>query len=134
VKSNKVSKMKTGALNGPNGLVYAGEENKIYCVEYGSKKNPKGRVIAIDGNTGAIKQLGEHVGGLDGVALTSDGALMFSDWGTAHLEKMDMKTGTVTEIASDSIQGPADFYYDAASHKTYLPCMLSNTLSVTEGN
>ena len=134
LKDQSVEKMKTGELNGPNGMVYASEENKIYCVEYGSEKKPKGRVLAIDGKSGAVKQIGTHTGGLDGVALTADGSLMFSDWGTAHLEKLNMQTGVVTEVASDSIQGPADFYYDLASKKTYLPRMMGNKLSILEGN
>jgi sugar lactone lactonase YvrE len=115
-------------------MVYASEENKIYCVEYGSEKKPKGRVLAIDGKSGAVKQLGTHTGGLDGVALTADGSLMFSDWGTAHLEKLNLQTGAITEVASDSIQGPADFYYDSATKKTYLPRMMENKLSILEGN
>lgn len=128
-----VTKMKTGALNGPNGLLYSSEDGKVYCVEYGAEKKP-GRVVAIDAGTGAVKVLGEYKGGLDGLGRTSDGALMFSDWATAHLQKMDVATGKVTEVASDSLQGPADFYYDAASHKTYLPCMLANKLAIIEGN
>ncbi len=134
LKTQSFEKMKTGELNGPNGMVYASEENKIYCVEYGSEKKPKGRVIAIDGKSGAVKQLGTHTGGLDGVALTADGSLLFSDWGTAHLEKLNLQTGAVTEVASDSIKGPADFYYDLASKKTYLPKMMENKLSIVEGN
>ncbi len=134
LKDQTFEKMKTGELNGPNGMVYASEENKIYCVEYGSEKKPKGRVLAIDGKSGAVKQLGTHTGGLDGVALTADGSLMFSDWGTAHLEKLNLQTGAITEVVSDSIQGPADFYYDTATKKTFLPRMMENKLSILEGN
>lgn len=133
LKDQNFDKMKTGELNGPNGLVSSSEDGKIYCVEYGSEKKP-GRVLAIDSRSGAIKQLGKHLGGLDGVAITADGALMFSDWNTAHLHKMEIGSGKVTEIASDSIQGPADFYYDVATKKTYLPKMLENAVSILEGN
>lgn len=134
LKDQNFDKMKTGELKGPNGLIYASEENKIYCVEYGVDEKPNGRILAIDGKSGAVRQLGKYTGGLDGVALTADGSLMFSDWDKAHLEKLNMQTGVVTEVASDSIQGPADFYYDVATHKTYLPRMMENQLTILEGN
>jgi sugar lactone lactonase YvrE len=133
LKTKEAKKLKTGPLNGPNGLFYAGAENKIYCVEYGSGEKLKGRVLVIDGNTGATRQLGKHVGGLDGVAMTAQGALLFSDWGTAHLEKMDIGTGAVTEIVSDSIRGPADFRYDALTGRAFVPAMMEGKLLVLEG-
>lgn len=133
LKDQTFDRMKTGELNGPNGLLHNSEDGKVYCVEYGSDKKPKGRVLAIDARSGAIRVLGTYTGGLDGLALTGDGSLLFSDWGSAHLEKMNISNGTVTEVAGDSIQGPADFYYDLATKRTYLPHMMENKLSIIEG-
>jgi DNA-binding beta-propeller fold protein YncE len=127
------SKMKTGELNSPNGLVYNSEDNKVYCVEFGEGNKNNGRVLAIDGNTGAIKQLSKYTGGLDGVALGADGSVIFSDWAKAHVEKLDIPKGIVTEVNSDSIQGPADFYYNSATQKLYLPRMMENKFTVLEG-
>ncbi|HEX2900333.1 MAG TPA: hypothetical protein VHS96_11500, partial [Bacteroidia bacterium] len=133
LKDQNFEKLKTGELRGPNGLTYVSEGNKIYCVEYGEDGKNNGRILAIDGNTGATKQVGKHMGGLDGVAFASDGTLLFSDWSTAHVERMDIHTGTVTEVASDSIQGPADFYYDIPTKRLYLPRMMENQLLIIEG-
>lgn len=133
LKDQNFEKIKTGELNGPNGLVYDSESNKIYCVEYGSDAKPKGRVLAIDANTGATKQVGKHTGGLDGVAFAADGSLLFSDWNTAHVERMEISGGTVTEVASDSIKGPADFYYHIPTKQLYLPRMMENQLLILEG-
>lgn len=130
IRNQSFMKMKTGELNGPNGLVYSSEDNKIYCVEYGSKANPAGRILAIDGNTGAIRQIGTHTGGLDGVALNADGSLLFTDWNIAHLAKMGMTRGNEVVQINDSIQGPADFYYDIPTGRKYVPAMLEDTLHI----
>lgn len=129
--TQKVSKLKTGTLNGPNGLVYESEGNKIYCAEFGGEND--GRVVAIDANTGAVKQIGKHRGGLDGLAFAADGSLLVSDWATSHVERLAMPAGTVTEVASDSIQGPADFYYHIPTKQLYLPRMMESQLVILEG-
>lgn len=133
LKDQNFEKIKTGEINGPNGLAYDSESNKIYCVEYGSDAKPKGRVLAIDANTGATRQVGNHTGGLDGVGFAADGSLLFSDWNAAHVERMAIPGGTVTEVASDSIKGPADFYYHIPTKQLFLPCMMENQLLILEG-
>lgn len=130
VNTMAFEKMKTGKLNGPNGLVYSSEDGKIYCVEYGSKANAAGRILAIDANSGAIKQIGEHTGGLDGLAMNSDGGLLFTDWNIAHLAKVGMDNGSKVTELSDSIQGPADFYFDVKTKRKYVPAMLEDTLHI----
>ncbi len=123
-------KMKTGKLNGPNGLVYSSEDGKIYCAEYGSKANAAGRILTIDINSGAIKQIGEHTGGLDGLALNADGGLLFTDWNIAHLAKADKDNGGAVTELSDSIQGPADFYFEVKTKRKFVPAMLEDTLYI----
>lgn len=133
LKDENYVKLKTGELHGPNGLTYTSEGNKIYCVEWGEGEKVRGRILSIDGNTGTVRPVSKYRGGLDGVAFTADGSLLFSDWDKGHLQRMNLQTGVVTEVASDSIQGPADFYYHIPSKRAYVPCMVENKLRILEG-
>jgi glucose/arabinose dehydrogenase len=130
LKDQNYVKMKTNELHGPNGITYVSEGNKIYCVEYGEGEKVKGRVVTIDANTGAVRQVGKHKGGLDGVAFSADGSLLFSDWDKGHLQKMNIQTGAVTEVPSDSIKGPADFYYHIPTKQAFVPRMMENQVLI----
>ena len=123
----------TGELRGPNGIVYASEENKIYCAEYGTEDQPNGRLVAIDAENGTVNPLIEHEGYLDGLAMTAAGELLFSDWVDGKLHKMKMTDNSLSIVPFDSVGGPADFHYISGENKVWLPCMQESKLKLVEG-
>lgn len=123
--------LKIKGLNGPNGLLYNSEEDKLYCVEYGSEK-AKGRIVRIDPNTGKLEVLHKHEGGLDGLVRLRNGDLAFTDWDTKSVHRLDLRSGELTTLSTDSIMGPADIAYSPAEARLWIPRMMENKLTVLE--
>lgn len=124
-------KLPATGLNGPNGLLYNSEEGKIYCAEYGGDAGD-GRLLRIDALSGKVEVLHQHQGGLDGLVRFRNGNLAFTDWNTKGLHQLDLRTGRLTRMALDSIQGPADIAYSASEDRLWLPCMMENRLLVID--
>lgn len=132
LQNQQIVPFRTGELRGPNGIVFASEENKLYCAEYGSEDKPNGRIIAIDGDRGTVKALAEHEGYLDGLALTRNGEILFSDWVDGKLHKLNMVDGNLSKVKLDSVGGPADFHYLNGENAVWLPCMQESRLTKIE--
>lgn len=132
LESENFRQIETGELNGPNGMIYMSEENKIYCAEWGNDV-PNGRIIAIDPPTGKIRVLSEHRGNLDGIAFLRSGKLLVSDWNTGGFVMMDPYRGGLSPVMQGKMQGPADFHYDIAADQLFVPEMKGNTLSILHG-
>jgi outer membrane protein assembly factor BamB len=124
-------KLPIKGLNGPNGLHYESEEGKIYCAEYGGEE-ADGRLLAIDARGGQTQVLHSHRGSLDGLVRLRNGNLVFSDWNSKSLHQLDLRSNTLTRIALDSIQGPADLGYSTGEDRLWIPCMMENRLQVIE--
>jgi hypothetical protein len=140
LKENNFALLETEPLLGPNGLFYQSEENKLYCAEWGTG-DPNGRLIAIDPPTGKIKVLHQHTGNLDGIAFLRSGNLVFSDWASNSILELDMIGGELTTFyinpdmaGTDSINGPADIWFDTASDQLYVPFMIDSKVSIFPGS
>ena len=131
IKRQTFKKLPASGLNGPNGLLYNSEEGKIYCAEYGGNAGD-GRLLRIDALSGKVEVLHQHQGGLDGLVRFRNGNLAFTDWNTKGLHQLDLRTGRLTRMALDSIQGPADIAYSASEDRLWLPCMMENRLLVID--
>lgn len=131
IKRQTFKKVPATGLNGPNGLLYNSEEGKIYCAEYGGDTGD-GRLLRIDALSGKTEVLHTHRGGLDGLVRFRNGNLAFTDWNTKSLHQLDLRSGTLTRVALDSIQGPADIAYSAGEDRLWLPCMMENRLLVID--
>lgn len=124
--------LKPKGLNGPNGLLYQSEGGKILCAEYGSDEAP-GRLVQIDARNLKVTPLHPHTGGLDGLAMLRSGELVFTDWGTKSIHKLDLRSNTLSRIATDSIMGPADIGYNTATNRLCVPHMMENKISILDG-
>lgn len=138
LKTDEIEPLETEALLGPNGLFYQSEENKLYCAEWGTG-DPNGRLIAIDPPTGKIRVLHEHTGNLDGIAFLRSGNLVFSDWTSNSILELDMIGGELTTFYTgssdtDSLNGPADFWYDSATDQLYVPSMIDSKVLILPGS
>lgn len=138
LKENNIALLETEALLGPNGLFFQSEENKLYCAEWGTG-DPNGRLIAIDPPTGKIRVLHEHTGNLDGIAFLRSGNLAFSDWASNSILELDMIGGELSTFYegsadADSLNGPADFWYDTATDQLYVPSMVDSKVLILPGS
>jgi hypothetical protein len=121
-------------LPGANGLYRAGSKN--YAVSFGAGMNLQGGFGSISGHQkGRYHSLsGTTMGGFDGifehnhrlymtdwVAFGKDGAIRVYDLKKKQLSVL--KTGFV-------LKGPADFLYDGASNRVWLPTMMSGQVYV----
>lgn len=131
IKRQTFKKLPATGLNGPNGLLYNSEEGKIYCAEYGGDAGD-GRLLRIDALSGKTEVLHAHRGGLDGLVRLRNGNLAFTDWHTKGLHQLDLRSGTLSRVGLDSIQGPADIAYSAGEDRLWLPCMMENRLLVID--
>jgi DNA-binding beta-propeller fold protein YncE len=125
-------RLETEDLHGPNGLYYQSEERKLYCVEWGTGE-PNGRIIAIDPPTGKIRVLNDHTGNLDGLSFLRSGDMVLSDWTSNSLLTLNMVDGEISRLPTDSMLGPADFYYDMAGDQLYIPHMMESKVSIVPG-
>ncbi len=113
-------------LRGPNGLAYSRQGNILMLNEYGGANGEKGRVLEISLDKGnAVRVITGAEGGLDGMAITSDGSFLVSDWGDVPRGRVfSVGYSGFREVTSTPVSGPADFAHDAASKTIYLPAML----------
>jgi hypothetical protein len=124
-------------LPGVNGLYYDAEFRRLFAVSFGYGDGFNGglSVISLAHGKGVLQDLTGPVGALDGVALLPDGRVVFSDWvaydKTGVIRTYDLDTKTLSELKlSDEVRGPADFYYDGASNRLWLPSMIEGKVMV----
>lgn len=117
-------------VNSPNGLAYDEESNVLYCAEYPS--TPTGRLLRINLETGKAQAVREVQGQLDGIALTGDGRLVFSNWSDYSIHLFDLEVVRIDKIPFQDMGGPADLYYDESSNVIWVPRMIENQLAKIE--
>ena len=124
-------------LPGVNGLYYDAEFRRLFAVSMGGGEGVKGAlsVVSLAHGGGVLQDLTGPVGVLDGVVLLPDGRVLFSDWvaydKTGVMRSFNLNTKELSEIRlSEEVRGPADFFYDVASKRLWLPRMMEGKVMV----
>ena len=124
-------------LPGANGLHYDAANRRLFVVSFGSGSSFNGAlsVISLAHGGGDLQKLTGPLGALDGVVLTEDGRVLFTDWvgydKTGVLRSFSLDTKELSEVKlSEAPRGPADFFYDADSRKLWLPRMMEGTVLI----
>ncbi len=110
--------IKSPLFQGPNGIAFT-PNGKMIVVSWGG-----GKVLQVDGS---IKTLASGFENLDGVVVTEDGTVIFSDFSAGRIYAL--KNGKVSLIAKNLIS-PADIGYYGG--KLYVPEFMMNDVKVLE--
>jgi len=110
--------VKSPKLQGPNGIAFT-PNGKMIVVSWGG-----GKVLEVDGG---IKTLASGFENLDGVVVTGDGTVIFSDFSAGKIYAL--KNGKVSLVAKNLIS-PADIGY--YSGKLFVPEFMMNDVKVLE--
>ena len=128
-------------LPGVNGLYYDAENRRLFAVSFGHGDGFNGSlsVISLAHGGGVLQDLTGPVGALDGVMLLDDGRVLFSDWvaydKTGVMRLYDLNTKVLSEVKlSEEVRGPADFFYDRAAKRLWLPRMMEGKVMVERLN
>ncbi|MDP5170274.1 MAG: hypothetical protein NWR72_08505 [Bacteroidia bacterium] len=117
---------------GPNGLWYDADANHLYVVTFLDGANGKAGRLDLNTTPATYELLDGYLGSLDGLVKIGD-YLVTSDWATQSLVILDIANGG-TKVGehpmSLRIQGPADFYYDAATQEFWVPGMQMNKIFI----
>lgn len=124
-------------IAGPNGLWYDGEDQVLYVASYeaNDEGQPQGvlgqvNLKKMEGDAYPYEQLNPFQGMLDGLAVYGDKAFV-SDWNRQSILVMDLSSGQVGGFKlPESVQGPADFYFDSEKGEIWLPGMQENSLTI----
>lgn len=131
VLDKQIKRLKIKGLNGPNGLLYMSEGNKLICAEYGSEYG-KGKLVRIDMGNNQRSLVGELQGSLDGVVELRSGDLLVTDWDVKGIHRVNMRDYSTTRFPTDSLLGPADLAYNPATQQLAIPRMMENKLTILD--
>ncbi len=109
--------LKSSAFEGPNGIAF--RKGKLIVVSWGG-----GKVLEVDGNK-KIHVLASGFESLDGVVVTSDGTILFSDFSAGKVYAL--KDGKVREILRGLVS-PADIGF--CNGKLFVPQFFMNSVKV----
>lgn len=117
----------------PNGLGADLVSSFLFIVSFGEDKE-SGEIGRLNMRTNEYETVFNEMGKFDGV-FYSNGRYYISDWGLngkGRLFVYDIRRDGLREIKPDSgyFQGPADFFYDFATRRIWLPCMLENAVYI----
>lgn len=117
----------------PNGLGADLVSSFLFIVSFGEDKE-SGEIGRLNLRTNEYETVFNEMGKFDGV-FYSNGRYYISDWGLngkGRLFVYDIRRDGLREIKPDSgyFQGPADFFYDFATRRIWLPCMLENAVYI----
>jgi len=107
-------------LQGPNGIAFT-PDGKMVVVSWGG-----GKVLEV-GKNGEIKTLASGFENLDGVVVTENGDIIFSDFSAGKI--YSLKNGKVKTLISNLIS-PADIGYYKG--KLFIPEFMMNRVKVVE--
>lgn len=110
--------LKSPLLQGPNGIDFT-PNGKMIVVSWGG-----GKVLEVDG---VVKTLASGFENLDGVVVTEDGTIIFSDFSAGKIYAL--KNGKVSLVAKNLIS-PADIGYYKG--KLFVPEFMMNDVKVLE--
>ena len=127
-----------GSIAGANGVTYDSKTKQLFACGMGEQMNGTGKLYAksLSNNDTLFTELtNSPVGVFDGLEMLDNDHLLVTDWHGADSTKgrivlYDLKNNSTKSYTIDA--GPADFYYDKASHSFYLPQMLKNSLLIEE--
>jgi hypothetical protein len=128
----KTGEVKTVAdVKGANGIVYDKASRKLYTCSFMFDNLQGGEIGVID--EGKYEVFDGIKGAFDGLALIDAHTLIVSDWGAmdkpaGFLQKIDLRTKTVTKFDWPLIGGPADFYCDGK--QVYIPAMVEGKVAI----
>lgn len=122
-------------IDGVNGLRY--EDGTLYIVSFDGDRGIWRLPLDEDGAAqGDPQMLRDGIGQLDGLAVLDDGRLLISDWqgdgeGGA-LRVYNPEGDTLSAVGLErTIEGPADFYYDAEGERVWVPALPESRVIVT---
>ncbi len=127
LKTKTWSALQVDGLTSPNGLYYDRDSSMLYCVEYPA--TPTGRLLRINPVTGRGQTGGTFRGSLDGVSMTENRKIIFSDWESGSIRTLDLVTAVESAIPFQKLGGPADLYYDREEKVVWIPRMIENQLA-----
>jgi sugar lactone lactonase YvrE len=112
--------LKSGEFPNPNGVVV---DQGFLILGTGEK------IVRIDLSTKVMTDFMIHTGGVDGLALTGEGRVIFSDWpGTVHLMKQGEEKELILDTTSSKTSKTADFGYDPGKQMIYIPTFFDNSV------
>ena len=109
-----------GYVPGANGITYNVETNTVYAVGLGENFNGEGNLyrLAFSDPDAQFELINSATGFLDGVTLTDDTHLLYSDWvdiakpTLGAIYSYDLSTQQTNKLTlPEEIRSPADFYY-----------------------
>jgi hypothetical protein len=124
-------------LKGVNGICYDKATQRLYTCNFLFDNIAGGElgVISWRGQQPVYEKIGDIHGGFDGLALLDEHTLVVSDWGAldhpaGFIEKVDLRSKTVTKLDMPVIAGPADFYLDRNTRRLFIPAMLEGKVII----
>lgn len=126
-------------VKGANGITYDKATNRLYTCSFDFQNMKGGElgVITWKDQVPSYEKIGDVHGAFDGLALLDDRTLLVSDWGAVDhpagfVEKVDLKTKQATKLDWPVINGPADFYLNAAEKKLYIPALVEGKIIIQQ--
>lgn len=127
-------------ITGANGIAIDRSERRAYVVGLGdvlAGGTAPGGLFALDLAGGTLQQIEGPRGLFDGVALRGAGELLISDW----VAIVPAVPGVVASYTRAGVRGtnapldagarsPADFYYDSARDRLWIPHTLDNRVAI----
>jgi len=124
--ANEISEFVIDGLESPNGICFDKENNRLLLNSFRSNSP----IQAIDLDDGSVSTLLEtEKSKLDGIALTSDGNILFSSWETGALY-LYKTTKQKFKVLKNGYSGPADFWLDEEAGKIFLPVMMEDRIDI----
>ncbi|MEO6548373.1 MAG: hypothetical protein ABIN94_10250 [Ferruginibacter sp.] len=136
-KNQHIEALDIPAIKGANGICYDAKNSRLYFVGLGSFTSAKGEgeIGYIDFKQHSIQffKLKGISGFFDGVALLDNNTLVITDWidlakTKGVVKKINLLTEEVTEITTELVGGPADFYFDKKANQLIIPATLQGRL------
>lgn len=113
--------LKSADFPNPNGVII---DREFLVLGTGEK------IVRIDLSTKEISDFMNNTGGVDGLALTGEGRVIFSDWpGKVHLMKQGEEKELILDTTSSKTSKTADFGYDPEKQMIYIPTFFDNSVT-----
>ncbi len=116
-------------IPGANGIAFTPETDELVIVSYSQVSPPQGMVQRINPTEPRSRwtKVTDHLRSYDGVGRI-EGKLVISDWSTKSLCQVG-PAGRLLTLVTD-VAGPADFAYDPASRRCYVPNLMTGEVTI----
>ena len=110
----------------PNGIIFDEENNRCIIVTWGSNAE----ILALDVATNTISTLVANtgLGNIDGITKNSAGTYFLSSWAENAISTIDNAFSTAPVQIIDSLDSPADIFYNTVSDTLAVPNSGNNTV------